>query len=717
MSDRRWRPVLTMLALAIPLLFALRWLAREFPKWYESSTITWVGDRTVRWSRSSAQLGSQVMMDEGEMLLDLETGRAQRLRLPEPIGNSGYGFYTTLNEVTIDGKVVWSTTEVVGGRGPNHLRVTDPHSMLTESFTMQEDDALFGGRYLMNQLPAAKYQVLDLQEPQPMRRSFTAITPYLYSEPIRNHSNFICVHPSYSEKPPLDAYVPPSWDAEVRELNARRKEQMGKDTDIGMLLLCRISSQGPQEIAHWPVYVPLTATRSTNVRADGPYIFCRSIDNHQLNIHEADTGKIITSIDLPQSQSDSNSPKPRKEVSWQANRLAITIEGVPVAYDPATGKPFPAEMGSKRILDRQGDHYLTLDRPTKSNTQPAKPLLQVWQAGTGKLLATHAHPAPPNPKFMQSDRELNQSIRLSKDGQQILVGTQNERVIFLDAITGQITRTVAVSPWRYPGIVIVLLMCGAWTVGWYRACKVAEVPQTFYALCVSAIVIAYMFMRCHLDGQTVYPGRPAVLCILALLIAWDVELVQFLVRPGTSMFLRLLCTGIFGVALLVSNLFFVQGFTTAVSFLFWSVINLSLVIVFIVQRAQGQLRPLNNSSGSNRRFGIKDIMLLTFVFALLASIPATTEWMVLFDVPELLAYIVAFAGIGLLAVLFRFWIVLRVGAIVVAGLVGWYTSQQPFMPTLETLWFACALVGPLGLFSCLWSANTRSQAEPGLCDT
>ncbi len=179
---------------------------------------------------------------------------------------------------------------------------------------------------------------------------------------------------------------------------------------------------------------------------------------------------------------------------WQADRYSVTFgtarksyvfdvqSGLPLVVDPSN----PLGLG----LMRAGDRYLTIASQDSStyigypNSWPLR--AQVREFPSGQLLANHRLP------FEVSIPTTSPgSVRLTPDGQQIIVETDNERILKLDALSGNVLETIEEATWpNFVGVLSILVLI-LWIVAWIRTADRVEQPRLVTMLVVTGVVVFF----------------------------------------------------------------------------------------------------------------------------------------------------------------------------------------------------------------------------------
>ncbi len=401
------------------------------------------------------------------------------------------------------------------------------------------------------------------------------------------------------------------WDAILKRPERLQPKPNSHYKRFSMVVLYHMTPTGPDEIAHWPVAGMDADT--PRVKADGPYIFSTSLDGKFVDVHSTTTGEILRQIPIPDSSA---------YTEWQADRYSVTFgtarksyvfdvqSGLPLVVDPSN----PLGLG----LMRAGDRYLTIASQDSStyigypNSWPLR--AQVREFPSGQLLANHRL------AFEVSIPTTSPgSVRLTPDGQQIIVETDNERILKLDALSGNVLETIEEATWpNFVGVLSILVLI-LWIVAWIRTADRVEQPRVVTMLVVTGVVVIFLLMRLELSGNPYEPHRPANILLIAMVFSWNIELMQHLFRPGASWWSQIVAVVPFlaVIATLVLSLF--SHYRTFEVVLFLSIFNVCLSAFYVMLRLMKRLPGYSPVEPTRSQFSMRTILVATTLVACAAS--------------------------------------------------------------------------------------------------
>ena len=646
----RWRPVAVMLLLAVPLLAGLRFTAEEFPNWDDSSFLEMIDDRYTLVIRSSSSYERWSSHVNRYFLLDSLTGRLHKIQpadhKPAGLSSGGYPFLRIMR----DGRIAQS-------QNPSQwiVYITEPQSRATQTIVMRHGSPiLVGDRFLVSQVKPNNEQICwyDLQAsqleehvkqfatfntelatisgcPDPVFFDLYSQTPQLMAELEEADSSTSpelelqpTDSPTQENIDPADVeeeHPPrrPDWDLELKNLPAGTPKPHPSFTQFAMLALYRMTESGPVEIAHWPIGMDESYAPAFFVQADGPYIFCLSLDAQSIEVHDAANGEIRQRIPFPIG---TGTPA---TTDWRANRIAIRVFNGTTwqTYDPKTGQPLPSDPSVGIVLSVQGDRYLNL-APQAPNTPPALAFhawpmrLQVRHYPTGEILSSYLMP----------DLQANLSwAQLTDDAKQVIVQTESERILFFDALTGQINKVIQADPWPYYTCILTMTLLIVWIAFWIRTADRSGLPRLITMLVVTAIVVAFLLMRLQLSGHPQLRLRLATIGVLAIATAWSVELSQHLMRPGCSLLSRSFSLSGYLVCIYLIPFQLVHHYDTIETVLACVLLHIILAAFYFSLRQLGRLQPYPRSQ-TTRQFSSRAILVLTAFVALAISVGYRLPW-------------------------------------------------------------------------------------------
>ena len=648
----RWRPVALMFLLAIPLLPGLRFTAEVFPNWDDSSYLHMIDDRHTLVVRSSSSNERWSTYVNRYFLLDSLTGRLHKIQpadhMSAGLNSGGYPFLRIMR----DGRIARS-------QNPSQwiVYITEPQGRATQTIVMRHGSPiLVGDRFLVSQVKPNNEQIYwyDLQAPQ-LEEHFQQFATYntelatisgcpepvffdLYSHPSQlmaqleeADSPSTEVEPQPTDSPTQENIDPadveeehpprrPDWDLELKNLPTGTPKPHPSVTQFAMLALYRMTKSGPVEIAHWPTGIDESYAPSFFVQADGPYIFCLSLDAQSIEVHDAASGEIRQRIPFPIG---TGTPA---TTDWRANRIAISVFNGTAwqSYDPKTGQPLPSDPSVGIVLSVQGDRYLTL-APQAPSTPPALAFhawpmrLQVRHYPAGEILSSYLMP------------DLQASLswaQLTDDAKQVIVPTENERILYFDALTGHINKVIQAAPWPYYTCILTMTLLIVWIAFWIRTADRSGLPRLITMLVVTAIVVAFLLMRLQLSGHPQLRLRLATIGVLAIATAWSIELSQHLVRPGCSLLNRSFSLSIYLVCIYLIPFQLVHRYDTIETVLACVLLQMILAAFYFSLRQMGRLPPYPHSP-TTQQFSLRSILVVTAFVALAISVGYRLPWRML----------------------------------------------------------------------------------------
>lgn len=527
-----------LLAVGLLLLCGLGWVAKSYPMSSDQTLVTIyrLDDRFSLVQHKHHQTLQGMHHGEGtvrEYVLDEQSGGLQALRKHDRRGR----FYSDYSAQPLsDGRVFWHEQYADG------ITILDPRSRKRSKLALNMLDSLVvGNRYLVrasSNEEGQQFEWLDLLAAQPKIRQSLIATPSTADDSVNPTTVpgcdcFYKVYEFYRAAPPAeedetaevadetssDRCSPGMSSESMGELEPEPEPEPDKVPLIELklldpqplptfaqalqwLVLYRQTPSGPETVSAWPI------VSNATIAADNNWISTLSLDGACVECRNATTGEVVRKIPVPPASKTA-------DLRVHFGVVGDTLSFHPAAgystvetYDLLSGKLIPTDGNYfNRILNREGDRYLTLEPFDHRLIHPWPPWFRVREVATGKTIVRF--PLPADDCYFNGDF-IGSTIRLHS----------TDRMFYVDIATDQVTRIVSPFLWSQRLGVLIVATAWLWIFLWIRSCSQKQESALFCYGVITLGSVTFLGLRLQLSGDPWVFERIAWQLLLGMLLAW-----------------------------------------------------------------------------------------------------------------------------------------------------------------------------------------------------
>lgn len=516
-----------LLVSAIPLFLALRWSAINCPiksSEYQTNAI-WIDDQYAVVQFEYLPIRSGVFRSHQcvfrEYLVDCKSQTRTEL-LGGGISRPDYG--PAMPEVAPDGTILrLYPTEV----GIWVLQRIDPRTLESRLQSVGEyQPKLIGGRFLIRP-PTWDSERLQWQDVTDDRHSIKSAPFNTYGGNIVpiNGGNAFYVIPlagnlEWTDEESGITHVAVDWLEKLK--NPSPSPHPTFVSDIEMMMLYRITENGPELLDRWPV---VGGSGLVTTQTSGGYIATLRIDASAIDVRSAVTGKITLSVPVPADIMPADF-RPNWGMDGATLTLKRAFSGSVQAFDLETGSEIPTDGMLDGLIHDQSDSYYI-----KATALGRSSGVHVRERQSGKILNEVELPAEWH------------SLRFSRDGSQLKCLDHMGNATFVDRTSGETLRQINFTEWNGVYCICKGLFAAAWANLFWTTCTRVGVPHWLKAVLLSVAVLCFVFYRLNVSGHNQLHDRLAWQVVFAMIWAWGFILAQWLVSGRIPLIYRLIVAG------------------------------------------------------------------------------------------------------------------------------------------------------------------------------
>ena len=612
---------------AIPLVLMLWWAAVHFPTFtceYWLNSI-WIDDRFVVLQRKYVPCRSCVFRPYEcvyrEYLVDCEknTRRVLRGNVSEP------DYSPELPEIAADGRILR-----LNRNGDSwELHRINPHTLVDDCKSLGSDrPVLIGSRYLL----VSAYD--DLSREHLLLRDVLSPDLKVIKSPFETHGGvgaimpvegatafFLRVSLRHVEWFDEEAQVTRTrvdWADELKNPTKLVPTPLSSfQSELQMLLLYKITEHGPALVARWPV---VGGSGYEELTTSAGWIASLRPDAKLIEVRDAMTGNKVADVPVPPTALPADF-----RPDWHLDQKLLVLKDAQGGNAQTWDLNKNALVATEGCLDRHvcaktEEHYLTIKDANYSDPAAWPLTLQIRESAEGTVIAQHKGTGL-------------ESARFSSDGTQVKMIDGEERVIFIDTLTGKTLRTIdTTTQWELLLVFAIGLCAVTWLALFYVECNRANVSLPRRALFTTAALLSFTVARLHLSGNNHFYDRLAWQILYAVVIAWGIGIVLNFFDIGKPFHRRALPTAGFLVAYTIGVRVLVEpGWTTHLTIYHFTFgCGLMLIWAYAFRLFSWLFRyRLQNQVKPKRTYALRSLVKGTTVVGLIVGLAIRIDWSVI----------------------------------------------------------------------------------------
>ena len=646
---------------ALPLVLMLWWTAVHFPTFkgeYWLNSI-WIDDRFVVLQREYVPCRSCAFQPyecvHREYLVDCEenTRRVLRGNVSEP------DYRPELPEIAADGRILR-----LNRNGDSwELHRINPHTLVDDCRDLgSERSVLVGSRFLL------RCGLDDLGLEHLVVRDVLSPDLKATRSPFESHGGIGAIMPveganAFYIKLSLSAVEWFDGAAQVTRTTVDWVDELKNpaklvptplpsfQSELEMLLLYKVTEHGPEFVARWPV---VGGSGYEELTTSAGWIASLRPDAKTIEVRDAMTGNKVADVPVPPTALPADS-----RPDWHLDQKLLVLKDARGGNAQTWDLNKNALVATDGSLDRHvcaqtEGHYLTIKDANFSDPAAWPLTLQIRESAEGTVIAQYKGTGVDSAKF-------------SSDGTQVKLIDGEERVIFVDTLTGKTLRTSdTTTQWELWLGFTIGLCAVAWLALFYVECSRANVSLPRRALVTTVALLSFTVARLYLSGNHHFYDRLAWQVLYAVVIAWGIGIVLNFFDISKPLQRRALPTAGFLVAYAIGVRVLVEpGWTTHLTIYHFTFgCGLMLIWAYAFRLFSWLFRyKSQNHDKPKRTYALRSLVKVTTVVGLIVGLAIRIDWSaILYElVHGPLLQIAYDSSSRVLVALVAWWCVCRIG--------------------------------------------------------